>query len=30
VTEARAHWIVRYLNTRLLRLPAGLEVLVRE
>lgn len=24
VTEARAHWITRYLNTRMLRLPAGI------
>ena len=30
VTEARAHRITRYLNTRLLRLPARIEVLVRE
>jgi hypothetical protein len=30
VSEARAHWISRYLNGRFLRLPEQVEVLVRE
>ena len=30
VTEARRQWITRYLNARFLRLPAHVEVLVRE
>ena len=30
VTDARRHWITRYLNARFLRLPAQVEVLVRE
>jgi hypothetical protein len=30
VSEARAHWITRYLNGRFLRLPDQVEVLVRE
>jgi hypothetical protein len=30
VSEARAHWITRYLNGRFLRLPEQVEVLVRE
>ena len=30
VTDARRHWITRYLNARFLRLPAEVEVLVRE
>ena len=30
VTEGRRHWITRYLNGRFLRLPAQVEVLVRE
>ena len=30
VTEARRHWITRYLNARFLRLPSHVEVLVRE
>jgi hypothetical protein len=30
VSEARAHWITRYLNGRFLRLPERVEVLVRE
>ena len=30
VTDARRHWISRYLNGRFLRLPAQVEVLVRE
>jgi hypothetical protein len=30
VTEARSHWISRYLTTRFLRLPASIELLVRE
>jgi hypothetical protein len=30
VTEARRHWITRYLNARFLRLPTQVEVLVRE
>jgi hypothetical protein len=30
VTDARRHWISRYLNARLLRLPAEIEILVRE
>ena len=30
VTDARRHWITRYLNGRFLRFPAHVEVLVRE
>ena len=30
VTEARPHWVARYLNTRFLRLPEPVELLVRE
>jgi hypothetical protein len=30
VTDARRHWITRYLNARFLRLPGRVEVLVRE
>ena len=30
VTEGRQHWITRYLNSRFLRLPERVEVLVRE
>ena len=30
VTDARRHWISRYLNSRFLRLPVPVEVLVRE
>ncbi len=30
VTEGRRHWITRYLNARFVRLPAQVEVLVRE
>ena len=30
VSDARRHWITRYLNARFLRLPAQVEVLVRE
>jgi hypothetical protein len=30
VSEARAHWITRYLNARFLWLPEHVEVLVRE
>ena len=30
VTDARRHWITRYLNARFLRLPTEVEVLVRE
>ena len=30
VTDARRHWISRYLNARFLRLPVPVEVLVRE
>ena len=30
VTDTRRHWITRYLNARFLRLPTGVEVLVRE
>ena len=30
VSEARRHWITRYLNARFLRLPMQVEVLVRE
>jgi len=30
VTDARPHWITRYLNARFLRFPAHVEVLVRE
>jgi hypothetical protein len=30
VSEARRHWIARYLNARFLRLPTQVEVLVRE
>jgi hypothetical protein len=30
VTEARRHWISRYLNARFLRLPMRIEILVRE
>ena len=30
VTEARPHWVARYLNTRFLRLPDPVELLVRE
>ncbi len=30
VTDARRHWITRYLNARFLRLPTQVEVLVRE
>ena len=30
VTDTRRHWITRYLNARFLRLPAEVEVLVRE
>ena len=30
VTDGRRHWITRYLNGRFLRLPARIEVLVRE
>ena len=30
VTDARRHWISRYLNARFLRLPTKIEVLVRE
>jgi hypothetical protein len=30
VTEARSHWISRYLTTRFLRVPPSIELLVRE
>jgi len=30
VSDARRHWISRYLNARFLRLPAKIEILVRE
>jgi hypothetical protein len=30
ITEARPHWIARYLNTRFRQLPDNVEVLVRE
>jgi hypothetical protein len=30
VTDARQHWITRYLNSRFRRFPDGIEVLVRE